>query len=59
MSNIELPDGIKLLEDELIKDLAKAIDYLEVMNKDVNNVTLNSFIPKIRAKYNLKSELKP
>lgn len=58
MTEIKLPKGIKLLEDELQKDLAKAVDYLEVMNKDVNNITLNNFIPHKRKKYKLKSELK-
>lgn len=42
---------------QLLKDMAKSIDYLEIMNKDVNNITLNSFIPCMRKKYKLKSGL--
>lgn len=57
MTAIKLPKGMVLLEDELKKDLEKAIDYLEIMNRDVNNITLNNFIPMIRKKYKLKSEL--
>lgn len=44
--------------EELLEDMSKAIDYLEVMNKDVDNLTLNNFIPYMRKKYKLKSELK-
>lgn len=47
-----------LLEDMIAKDLSKALDYLEVMNRDIGNRTLNYFIPNIRKKYKLKSELK-
>lgn len=43
---------------ELITDFEKALDYLEVMNRDIGNITLNYFILKMRKKYKLKSELK-
>lgn len=58
LEDIEPMTDINKLNEELMKDLTKAIDYLEVMNKGVNNLTLNNFIPRLRKKYKLKSELK-
>lgn len=55
----DIPNQKRIIsQEEYIKDLSTAIDYLDVMNKDVNNVTLNNFIPMIRKKYKLNSQLK-
>lgn len=43
--------------NKLLEDFAKAIDYLQIMNCSEGNITIKSFIPKMRKKYKLKSEL--